>query len=151
MKTPIALSFAALIASACATPSQMAVDEEVKRLCAVDGGIKVHETVRLSPNKFDSFGVVTVPLKRNRETTDEFYYIWDNAELKAFNAGVGLSRSHYKLFRANGDQLLGEAIAYSRIGGDFPSPWHPSSYGCPDGTDISSLKRQVFKNIEGVK
>lgn len=34
------------------------LDKEVDRLCAIDGGIKVYETVLLPPDKFNQWGEV---------------------------------------------------------------------------------------------
>ena len=52
MKTFIALLLLLPVIAGCATPSQIMLDAEVKRLCAIDGGIKVYETVRLPAERF---------------------------------------------------------------------------------------------------
>lgn len=47
MKTSPAFLLATIVLpllSACATPSQIIADAEVRRLCEIDGGIKVYET-----------------------------------------------------------------------------------------------------------
>lgn len=140
---------AALVVFGCATPTQLILDAEVDRLCAVDGGIKVYEKKRLPASRFDRFGAVTVPLKQFARATDDFFYTWDSVELKGQGKEGRLSRSHFRLYETRGERLLGEAVAYSRIGGDVPGPWHASSYGCPENTDISNLERQVFLRSEG--
>lgn len=74
MKYLIISATAYLVISGCAAPSQMSADAEVKRLCAIDGGIKVYESVRLPADKFDKWGSVHVPPKDNASDTSEFYF-----------------------------------------------------------------------------
>ena len=61
------------------------LDAEVRRLCAQDGGVKVYEKVLLPPSKFDSGGVVSVPLESNSKPADQFYYEWETTHLKTGN------------------------------------------------------------------
>lgn len=120
------------------------LDEEVRRLCTMDGGIKVYEQVKLPPSKFDEFGVVNVPLKDAAEPSGEFFYEWNITYYKKGNPEMW--RNEFKLFRRGDGKLLGKAISYSRRGGDLPIPlpMHESSFGCPSDGDISFLKKRVF-------
>ena len=53
MKTLATLLLLLPLATACASgPSKSELDAEVKRLCAIDGGIKVYERVALPEEKF---------------------------------------------------------------------------------------------------
>ena len=60
--------------SACATPSQIMADAEVRRLCEKDGGIKVYETVKLPAERFDEYGRISIAKKENMKSTDKFYF-----------------------------------------------------------------------------
>ncbi len=42
-----------LITACTSGPSKRQLDAEVDRLCAIDGGVRVYETVTLPPDKFD--------------------------------------------------------------------------------------------------
>ena len=81
--TPLArfliFCFSALLLSGCATPTQMVLDAEVKRLCAIDGGIKVYETVPLPADRFDKFGKPNfrIPSKEYLKPQDEYFYTLD--------------------------------------------------------------------------
>lgn len=119
-------------------------DTQVKRLCKKDGGIKVYETVRLPAEKFDKYGVVRIPAKKDAKSEDEYYYEWDIHYYQQRNPEVW--RLHFQILRRVNNKLLGEATSYARRGGDIPGPWHESSFGCPDRADISDLKNQVFAN-----
>ena len=56
MKTQhIILLIAALLLSGC---EKARLDQQVKELCAKDGGIKVYETVKLPADRFDQWGMV---------------------------------------------------------------------------------------------
>jgi hypothetical protein len=122
-------------------------DEKVKELCAKDGGVKVFEAVKLPPGKFDKYGVVQIPMRKDFKPDDEYYYDWNIQYFKQGNPE--LWRSHFILYRANDRKILGEAIGYSRRGGDLPGPWHASSFGCPSDADISVVKQRVFQTAFG--
>jgi hypothetical protein len=144
MKTLTLMLLILPFVASCATPNKAELDDEVRRLCAVDGGVKVYETVTLSAQKFDRFGVVTVPLRKNAKPEDPYYYEW---RIRYYKRGSPeMWRNHFILFRAKDQKVLGEAIGYSRRGGDVPSPKHDSSYGCPRDADISVLKQRVFRS-----
>jgi hypothetical protein len=119
------------------------LDEEVRRLCALDGGIKVHETVVLPAARFDKFGSVRVPDSRYAKPTDEYYYERETEILVRGNPD--LLRFHTKLVRSSDKRVLGEAVSYVRRGGDIPGPWHPSSFSCPQDVRIAG---KVFKMSE---
>ena len=144
------LLFLPLLAS-CATPTQMTLDTEVKRLCAIDGGIKVYETVSLPAERFDKYGGVNIPSRQEAKSNDEYFYQWDVQDIKPGkpeNGEADLGRSHFKLYRAADRKLIGESIAYTRRGGDIPGPWHPSHFTCPTDSGLSELKNHVFVRNE---
>ena len=151
MKTPLISTVAALIASACATPSQMAVDEEVKRLCAVDGGIKVYETVRLPSDKFNQWSQVNFYIPGNGENSLGSEYIFKREIQELANAKGHSSheltalRIYYSVIRKSDEKVLGEAISYGRGGGDIPGPWHPSTFHCPPHPEAGN--EALFKKI----
>jgi hypothetical protein len=119
------------------------LDDEVRRLCAVDGGIKVYETVILPPERFDKYGVVLIPSKEKVSAADEYFYEWEVQYIK--NGNPQLSKSHHRFIRVSDGKLLGESIRYTRRGGDIPGPWHASSFTCPELTEHPSLEQTIFK------
>ena len=130
------------IMASCATPSKSQLDAEVKRLCAIDGGIKVYETVTLPPNRFDNYGNVKILAKEYSKTEDEYFYTVENTYLRTGNPE--LRRSKYRITRRSDNKILGESVYYSRRGGDMPGPWHESSFSCPDVSSGSSIEKSVF-------
>ena len=73
MKKIVLFLFASLIVYATFFTEKERLDREVKRLCAIDGGIKVYETVKLPAERFDQYGqifilsiAVTVPIRLPR-------------------------------------------------------------------------------------
>lgn len=144
MKPLFILFLSTLVLSGCATPTQMMLDAEVKRLCAIDGGIKVYETVALSQDQFNQWGQVNFPIrnKNDAKSDDHYYYEWDIKYYKKGNPE--LSRGNFKLVRQKDKKILGESIYYGRGGGDINGPWHDTSFRCPSDVDISILKMRVF-------
>lgn len=119
-------------------------DYQVRELCAKDGGIRVYETVKFPPEKFNEWGQVNFykPTLEERALgenyqlrTNTVYYRKDNPQM---------SRSHIQIIREADQKLLGESISYGRGGGDMPGPWHGSSYNCPS---IEYGYIELFKNI----
>jgi hypothetical protein len=119
------------------------LDEEVRRLCAIDGGVKVYETVKLPPEKFDKFGAPMIPSKEQAKPEDSYFYEWNLEYLKKGNPS--LVRSHTRVIRRKDSKVLGESVRYGRGGGDFPSPMQDSSLMCPPiSADQPSLETLVF-------
>lgn len=118
------------------------LDEQVKELCAKDGGVKVFETVRLPAEKFDSHGNPMLPAKARSKPGDQYYYELETEYLKTGNPEFW--RSRHRVIRASDGKVLGESIRYVRRGGDLPGPWHESSFGCPEIGSEPSLERSIF-------
>ena len=153
------------VTAGCATPSQMAVDAEVERLCAIDGGIKVYETVKRPASEFDSDGVLKAYQHRTDTTVsykqDTSHTVMESSFERGFiirweiqtyigdilgpESGFFSAKRHvFQVKRRADNALLGEAVIYSRRGGDIPGPWHPSSYRCPTTAGDIELIRKVF-------
>lgn len=142
MKTPISLLLAAALLLPLAGCEKARLDQQVKELCAKDGGIKVYETVKLPPENFDKYGVVRIPSKQDAKSSDDYYYERDTTYMKTGNPEMW--RSNHRIVRASDGKVLGESIRYARRGGDMPGPWHESSFGCPDTNIQPSLGNSIF-------
>lgn len=120
------------------------LDEEVRRLCAIDGGVKVYETVILPAERFDKYGVVHIPLKEMATPKDDYFYEQKVTYLARGNPE--LWRTHFRIVRRTDGMVLGESISYTRRGGDIPGPWQASSLVCPNPVNRKSVEQLVFKN-----
>jgi len=118
------------------------LDREVERLCAIDGGIKVYETVKLPAERFDQYGQISIPYKENVKPEDEYYY--ESSTIYLIKGNPELRQYSSKLYRRSDDRLIGESTSYSRIGGDMPGPWQPSSFMCPADEGFNYLMKQIF-------
>ena len=142
MKKIILFLFVLLIGHAIFFSEKARLDREVERLCAIDGGIKVYETVKLPAERFDQYDQIRIPYKEIAKPEDEYYF--ESSQLFLIKGNPEMWQNHYKVYRTSGNKLLGESISYSRRGGDMPGPWHESSFGCPEKVDITDLKKQIF-------
>ncbi|MDR1849956.1 MAG: hypothetical protein LBQ75_07945 [Zoogloeaceae bacterium] len=110
---------------------------EVKRLCAIDGGVKVYETVRLPPEKFDKWGNVNIPSHGRAKPSDEYVYVPVDTYIETSSDSVSLWRHDTAIVRRSDGKILGRTISYHRVGGDIPFvPAHPSSFGCPKPSEL---------------
>ena len=120
-------------------------DQQVRELCAKDGGVKVYETVKLSPEKYDDLKRVNfiLPDKSRLKPADEYYLESEDQFLKEGNPN--LLRNHAWVIRRSDGKILGESIQYGRGGGELPGPWHGSSFFCPEiSKENPSLEPSVF-------
>jgi hypothetical protein len=159
MKCLITVCALLMTVAGCTTPSQMAVDAEVKRLCAIDGGVKVYEAVKLPATEFDQWGMPKTYQQRienkaayqhdGTRTVMEFFLGSEYAlkrETRYYRQGdPDMFRLHTGVFRRLDGKLLGESVFYKRGGGDPPGPWHGSTFMCPEPTAANDVLRRVFE------
>lgn len=119
------------------------LDYQVRELCAVDGGIKVYEVVKLPPELIGKYGGVMIPSIVKAKPWDPYYY---ESKTHYYREGnPQMSRTQYSIIRHSDGKVLGESIRYSRGGGDLPGPWHGSSYMCPPiKKGLPQLETSVF-------
>lgn len=127
-------------------------DRLVDELCAKDGGIKVYETVYLPKDRFNRWGQFNVLGKDVKENNDEYYRVLETQDIVGNHNSSEVSeltvyRIHLSVYREDDDKLLGEGVGYTRRGGDPISPFHPSSYSCPESIG-STLAKKIFKKLK---
>jgi len=149
------LTLGLMAMAGCSTVSQRQLDAEVDRLCAVDGGLKIYETVRLPPEKFNKYNQVNFyhPGRNENALGPEYIWKYKNTYLHPGGdpkANPRMWRNHTQLFRRSDGHLLGEAVCYLRYGGDprFLAEYSgapESSYSCPKkGVDGVHLLNGIF-------
>jgi hypothetical protein len=150
MRGLITLTFAIplLLGMAGCERAKTKMDREVDRLCAIDGGVRVYETVTLSKENFGPDGEL-FPQYRGRLLTDgrygKDYALLINDEVIVLGS-PGLLRINTRFIRVSDQKLLGERVIYRRSGGDFYGPWEPSQYSCPVDSPTLELVSQIFKS-----
>jgi len=130
MKTTLLIALiAGLLLMGC---EKARLDQQVKELCAKDGGVKVYETVKLPADKFNQWGQVNFYHPTQGENALGSEYVF-RADIHYFKKEPPtFIRHHYQVIRRSDGKVLGETVSYGRGGGDLPGPWHPSSYTCPE-------------------
>ncbi len=64
------------------TGKKMYWDAQVRKLCAKDGGVKVYETVELTPGLINRGGGVSIPSKRSATAEDLYFYEMEDQYLR---------------------------------------------------------------------
>ncbi|MCG7755278.1 MAG: hypothetical protein LZF63_01265 [Nitrosomonas sp.] len=155
MKKIVLLLIAAAIVYATFFTEKARLDREVDRLCAIDGGIRVYETVKLPSDKFNERGEITFyrPTQKENALGPEYVFRWNVHYYKKNDPSrqdiheSSMKRDHIQIVRKSDMKLLGEFVLYRRAGGDLPGPWHPSSYRCPGLKENEIiLMKQIFRN-----
>jgi hypothetical protein len=142
---PVVLSSVLLIVAGCER-TKTKLDREVDRLCAIDGGVHIYETVKLPKENFGPDGEVFpkyrgLPFDRGRYGPE--YYL--RSEEKALRReSPSMYRFSVGIVRRSDGRVMGEQISYVRRGGDFPGPWADSVYGCNEKPGVQSIESMVF-------
>ena len=148
MRPIITLLFSLPLISGCSSGPivKAQMDAEVKRLCAVDGGIKVYEAVKLPPDKFNKYGQINFynPMQGENALGAD-YILKTNTHYYSGNNPT-IYRYHIQVFLKSNLKLLGESVGYTRGGGDLPGPWQTSSFSCPEKYGEISLFQAIFIN-----
>jgi hypothetical protein len=118
------------------------LDNEVRRLCAEDGGITVYESVELPIVGIDPDAGMTIPQLGKQGLDEPFAYEWSSRQLVLGNPS--LRRDEMRVVRVSDGKILGRLVSYSRIGGDAPGPWQESHFHCPAGDEERQLMKAVF-------
>ena len=131
-----------LFINACGIIQKTKLDNEVRRLCAIDGGITVYETVLLPAEKFAKDGTIVIPAKWLSQLGDAYYY--ERTTYYEKKGDPEMWRSHTKIIRWSDGKLLGEMISYTRSGGGMLGVWNPSTLRCPADAGLDDLSKQIF-------
>jgi len=140
----LAAAFAAFLALVGCERAKTKLDREVDRLCAIDGGVHIYETVTLPKENFGPDGEV-FPQYR----TDVVHggglgpkYKWESTKQEIVQGNPSLTRWEQKVIRVKDEKILGRRIVYIRGGGDVMGPWAPSEYSCQGVPN--DLVQQIF-------
>lgn len=118
-------------------------DRQVRKLCAIDGGIKVYETVELTPDLLDKFGRISIPSESKATSSDLYFYKMKNQYLRKKNPT--LIRISTVIIRSGDNKIIGESIRYVRGGGGLPGLWETSTYYCPPiSKENLGIEKQIF-------
>lgn len=118
----------------------MRLDREVDRLCAIDGGVKVIETVEVPLPVYEDF--LRDPGRRVEVIFGADYRMTSSEEF-IVDGNPSLSRMEFQIVRQSDKKVLGTFTSYGRRGGDFIGPSAPSSHSCPAIGEMN-LEKQVF-------
>ncbi|KAB2875821.1 MAG: hypothetical protein F9K36_04305 [Burkholderiaceae bacterium] len=122
------------------------LDREVDRLCALDGGVRVFEVVRLPKENFGPNGEL-FPQYRHLYSTrghlgPDYVAILENKLL--IDGDPALQRVRVAVVRKSDGRILGEFVDYKRSGGDLPGPWEPSRKSCSSSVESGRFYQRLF-------
>lgn len=139
----------AVFALAACTSEKDRLDAEAKRLCAIDGGIKVFETVTLPPERFHPNGV---PLISDKDDKGLGYFLTASQKnLKANFDTPTLFRHEYQVIRSGDQKVIAKSVVYRRGGGSWwDGLMEGDGFTCPEDKVNTTFMQQVFiKGTQG--
>ena len=143
--TVAVLVLGALGLSQCGWVQKARLDREVDRLCAIDGGVRIYETVTLPKENFGPDGEV-FPQYRSRYPKGELGpdYVSGYQLSELVTGDPSLQRIRVFVQRVADSKTLGEFIDYKRSGGDLIGPSEPSRRSCATSQESGSLYKRIF-------
>jgi hypothetical protein len=141
----LALALTTLGLAGCGTAQKAELDREVDRLCAIDGGMHIYETVALPKEDFGPDGEVS-PKYRLRYPKGELgpNYIAGYQVRDLVAGNPSLQRLRVYVQRVAEGKTLGEFVDYKRSGGDGIGPGEPSRKSCPTSRDSGGFYKRIF-------
>jgi hypothetical protein len=135
-RTPSGTTFAVVILLALSTAgcerAKTRLDREVDRLCAIDGGVHIYETVKLPKENFGPDGEVFPHFKglppENGRYGELYYETLEQTTL--VGGDPSLTKSTIRFIRRSDGKVLAKEINYARGGGDLPGPWNATAHQC---------------------
>lgn len=119
---------------------------QVTKLCDIDGGINIYDTVILPPEMFNQWGQINfhVPNADENALGPAYKFIFELTYLKRGRPEV--LKFFTKIIRRSDEKVIGESTSYVRRGGDPIGPWVGTSFVCPSRDEVSqhALFRKVF-------
>lgn len=121
-------------------------DSRVREMCEKDGGVQIFEKMSISKAEADLLprgnGKLGVTSKDLASANAPAYSNRRSTRLNEWNPEV--QRIEHAVIRRADQKIVARWIQYGRIGGDFPSIAHPSSFACPDAKRITSDLERLF-------
>lgn len=124
-------------------------DRLVDELCARNGGFNVYEPIQLPEVESGQVTQSGAPGDGAGQITDKYYRVRKTRTVRGEPDAVDAAapvilHDLYQIYRRSDKKLLGEAIAYTRKGGDPVGPWHSTPHSCPRQAD-EGLEKRVFR------
>jgi hypothetical protein len=128
-------------------------DAQVREMCEKDGGVMIYERVRLTQDEYRHLGGIggTVPVPSKSLAAPSAPYVAETKIAKIREWSPEVYRRETVIIRVVDGKVLSRQVTYGRIGGDFPSHAHPSSYGCADVGLRLDVERQTFEIVESAR
>ena len=121
-------------------------DWQVRKMCDKDGGVVIHDRIKLSRAEFARLGgymgEIPMPEERSALPNEPYVSSTEWTTLRVSNPTVWRIASDYKR-RADG-KVFARSISYLRVGGDFPSLSNSTSFTCPDRKALDAAIRGLF-------
>lgn len=124
-------------------------DRLVDELCARNGGFNVYEPILHSEGEPDQVTQSEASGEGTAQIADKYYRVRKTRTVRGEPdtvdaASLVIVQDLYQVYRSSDKKLLGEAIAYTRKGGDPVAPWHSTPHSCPRQAE-DGLEKRIFR------
>jgi len=121
-------------------------DSEVRGMCAKDGGIRIYERVSVTQAEYERLGgrEGMIPVPRQQNLIKNFPVVTIRNESVINERAPRAYKVENQYVRMADQKIVAVSIRYFRVGGDFPSHAHPSSFMCPDQKQAVQDEKAIF-------
>lgn len=122
-------------------------DWRVRKLCAKDGGARISERMRISPDQAGHLPSVDGRLGIAPELlADPASPVFGRLRQQTIREGQPtLTRYEEEIVRRADGRTIAYVVSYTRAGGDFPTFAHPSLYSCPTPATLRAELEGIFE------
>jgi len=125
-----------------------ALDEEVRRLCAIDGGVVIYEHIKISREEQEFLptanGRLSVAIESLAHPRAPVFARFTDHERLYDRDGAKIGRHETQIIRRADGRVIAKKVFYVRSGGDIPSHAFPSSFYCPSLDKLSVDTSEIF-------
>jgi hypothetical protein len=128
-------------------------DEQVRQLCAKDGGVKVVEQIRIPRALANQLpragGRIGISPENLAAATEPAFVRIDRTDV--LQGDLAITRYEQRVIRRIDGHVVARVVSYTRAGGDFPSFAFPSSFSCPSQAILLDGMQGIYLVAEEAK
>jgi hypothetical protein len=126
-------------------------DNQVRELCAKDGGFTVYERIELTREEYERLGGLNqgLPIPDEGIAKPGFPYVREEVRTTLREANPRVMRGETLIKRRSDNKVLARSVRYWRTGGDLPTGLaEESNFICPEQIDLSGTVFTVKSTVK---
>ena len=122
-------------------------DYRVKQMCEKDGGVEIFEHIDVTAEEFSKLPKLGkgIGFRSKKFAVPSDIIFSENRDLILHSHFPRVEYSEITIKQLTDKKIIARYITAARVGGDFPSLAHSSSYRCPSSVALGFEIKKIFK------